>query len=81
MTACLSEMGLARKATSLSSTRAPLTNAKARTMQLERIITAMAAERTVAPTYAGRKPAAATATGHAKVHAAQQAELIATALS
>jgi len=55
-------------------------NAGAWSYARPRIITAMAAHRIVAPSYAGRKPAAATATGHAKVHAEQQAGLIAEAL-
>ena len=47
----------------------------------QRIVTAMRAVRAVAPTYAGRKPAAATATGHAKTSAKEQAKLVAEALA
>jgi 2-oxoglutarate dehydrogenase complex dehydrogenase (E1) component-like enzyme len=37
--------------------------------------------RPVAPTYAGRKPAAATATGHAQMSAKEQASLVNAALA
>jgi 2-oxoglutarate dehydrogenase E1 component len=46
-----------------------------------RIRTAMRAARKVNPSYAGRKPAAATATGSPAVHAVEQAELLDKALA
>jgi len=46
-----------------------------------RIETAMRAARKVNPSYAGRKPAAATATGSPAVHAVEQAELLGKALA
>jgi len=45
-----------------------------------RIVTAMKSVRQVSPSYAGRRPAAATATGHAQMSAKEQAQLVATAL-